>query len=430
MKISVIIPIYNAQQYIEECIASVEKQTLKDLEILCVDDGSTDESLAVLHRLREADERIQIITQTNQGAGRARNNALRKAEGEFVFFLDADDYLLDCSALEQMYQACIEHNVSVCGAFLNCDRHGTIVPMNLHRKECKDYPNGRKFSYKDYQNDFYYIAYLYDRNMLLKHQIFFPDYRRFQDPPFFVNAMLAAKEFYVIPVEVYCIRAGHQNYVFSHRKVNDIVKGITDILEVSVRNNFKELHLLEVSRLNEGYFGNIIQHLTEDNYELLQLLWKANDIINWKWIEEQSGEKTELLKALRFLLNAGTEKCNKYREELERRGYINIQFGSVFPFHKVLPNSKVVLYAAGNMGWAYYEQIKNHEDYKLVGWVDQQYEKFMGKQPKISPVESIGQMSFDYIVIAIENRKTAMEIMNSLKKMEIPDEKIVWSLSI
>lgn len=430
MKISVIIPIYNAQQYIEECIASVGKQTLKDLEILCVDDGSTDESPAVLHRLQEADDRIQIITQTNQGAGRARNNALGKAKGEFVFFLDADDYLLDCSALEQMYQACIEHNVSVCGAFRNCDRMGTIVSTGLHRQECENYPCGRKIAYKDYQYDYDYSTYLYERKMLLEHQIFFPDYRRFQDPPFFVKAMLAAKEFYVIPVETYCYRAGHQNYVFSHEKVNDIVKGITDVLEISARNNLKKLHLLEVSRLNEGYFGNIVKHLTEDNYELLQLLLRANSTINWKWIEEQSGEKTELLKALRFLLNAGTEKCNRYHEELEERGYRNIQLCAAFPFHKIPPDSKVVLYAAGNMGWTYYEQIKDQEDYKLVGWVDRQYEKFMGKQPKISSVESIGRMSFDYIVIAIENRKTAMEIKDSLKKMEIPDEKIVWSLSI
>lgn len=430
IKISVIIPVYNIQQYIEACIISVEKQTLKDLEILCVDDGSTDDSCSILRKLQESDDRIQIIEQKNQGAGRARNNALLQAEGEFVFFLDADDYLLDTSALEKMYHACIMHKVAICGAFRSCDRQGTIVPMSLHRKECQGYPSGRRISYKEYQYDFHYSTYLYETKMLREHQIFFPDYRRFQDPPFFVNAMIAAKEFYVIPVETYCFRTGHQNYAFSHQKVNDIVRGITDILEVSAENDLKELHLLEVSRLNEGYFWNIVQHLTIDNSELLQLLLKANETVNWDWVEEANGEKTEFLKALQFMLNAGQEKCQRYREELIARGYGEIQLGSVFPFHRVPVHSKIVLYAAGNMGWTFYEQIKNSMDYELVGWVDKNYEKFIGHQPLISSVDTIPQMDYDYIVIAIEDEKTAMEIKDSLREMGIPVTKIVWSLSL
>lgn len=429
IKISVIIPVYNIQQYIEECIESVRRQTLKDLEILCVNDGSTDDSPVILHRMQETDDRIHIISQENQGAGKARNCAIQQAAGEFLLFLDGDDYLLDVTALEQMYYACIEHEVSICGAFRNCDRHGSVVPMNLHRKECEGYPAGRKMEYRDYQYDFHYSTYLYKRELLIKNQIFFPDYRRFQDPPFLVNAMIASEEFYIIPVELYCFRSGHQNYDFSHQKVNDIVRGLTDILKISAQNGLKELHLLEVSRLNEGYFWHIVQHLSAENTELLDLLMKANQAVQWQWIEELHGKNGTLLKALQFILHAGQEKCENYRKELEQRGYRNIALGSAFPFYRIPPHSKVVLYAAGVMGWTYYEQIKNNEDYELTGWVDRQYEKYEGRLPKINSVESIRGMVYDYVVIAIEEEKTALEIMDSLKRLGIPSNKIVWSLS-
>lgn len=430
MKISVIIPVYNAQQYMKECIASVQKQTLKELEILCVDDGSTDDSLAILHMLQEADDRIHVISQENQGAGKARNHAMKQAIGEFLFFLDADDYLLDVSALEQMYEACIQQGVPICGAFRSSDRNGVILPMGLHRKECEGYPKGRRILYEDYQYDFHYSTYLYSRELLAGQQIFFPDYRRFQDPPFFVNAMIAAKEFYVVPVELYCYRSGYQNYAFSERKVEDIVRGLTDILNLSAQNGLKDLHILEVSRLNEGYFWHIVQHLNADNTELLSLLMKANQAVRWQWIEEQHGKGDTLLKALRFILEAGHARCENYRQELERRGYQNIQLGSIFPFHKVPPHSKIVLYAAGIMGWTYYNQIKDYADYELAGWVDRQYDRYMNNTPRITSVESICDMEYDYVVIAIEDEKIALEIITTLKDMGIPAEKIVWSLSI
>ncbi|MCM1231292.1 MAG: glycosyltransferase family 2 protein [Ruminococcus flavefaciens] len=430
MKISVIIPVYNLQPYIETCIASVQKQTLKDLEIICVNDGSTDDSLIIMRHMQEMDDRIHIISQLNQGAGKARNNALLQAKGEYILFLDGDDYLLDATALQQMYNACIEQKVQVCGAFRSVDRQGTIAAMGLHRKDCEDYPLGRKISYFNYQYDFHFSTYLYQRKMLVEHQIFFPDYRRFQDPPFFVKAMAAAGAFYVIPVELYCFRSGHQNHIFSASKVNDIVRGITDILEISSREHLKKLHMLEVSRLNEGYFWHIVQNITAENPELLQLLLKANQMVNWEWVNEDREEKQFLLKSLKFILHAGEEKCENYRKELVRRGCGDVSLGMVFPFHKIPPSSKIVLYAAGMMGWAYYEQIKDSKEYELVGWVDQQYKKFKGKLPRITSLESVHQMTFDYLVIAIEDERTALEIKDFWKEAGIPEEKIIWSLSM
>lgn len=92
VKVSVIIPVYNAEKYLRECLSSLEDQTLKDIEIICVDDGSTDDSLDILNEYSERDPRFIILRQKNKFAGIARNNGIDHASGEYCIFLDADDF--------------------------------------------------------------------------------------------------------------------------------------------------------------------------------------------------------------------------------------------------------------------------------------------------------------------------------------------------
>ena len=91
--LTVIIPAYNAEKYLPQCLDSVIGQTLKDIEVICVDDGSTDGSASVLQAYAQKDSRISVLTQGNSGQSAARNRALEKAKGAYVQFLDADDWL-------------------------------------------------------------------------------------------------------------------------------------------------------------------------------------------------------------------------------------------------------------------------------------------------------------------------------------------------
>ena len=91
-KVSVIIPVYNAEKYLRQCLDSVVNQTLRDIEIICVDDGSTDGSIEILREYEQKDSRVKVLCQKNQYAGVARNNGLSHASGEYVFFMDSDDY--------------------------------------------------------------------------------------------------------------------------------------------------------------------------------------------------------------------------------------------------------------------------------------------------------------------------------------------------
>lgn len=114
-EISVVIPVYNAEEHLEQCLESLVSQTLKEIEIICVDDGSTDGSAAILADYVQRDGRFIVVRQQNRGAGMARNKGLEVARGEYVIFLDADDFFAP-DLLKKMYaQAlCSEADIVIC----------------------------------------------------------------------------------------------------------------------------------------------------------------------------------------------------------------------------------------------------------------------------------------------------------------------------
>lgn len=105
--ISVIIPCYNTEKYLAECLDSVIKQTLTNIEIICIDDGSTDDTPKILKQYAKQDKRIKIITQKNSGVVTARNNAIATARAEYIYPLDSDDFITP-NCLEKLYTAMMD----------------------------------------------------------------------------------------------------------------------------------------------------------------------------------------------------------------------------------------------------------------------------------------------------------------------------------
>ena len=114
--ISIIMPCFNAAHFIKESVQSALEQECVDIEVIVVDDGSTDDSSSILQRMSEKDNRLRIIHQENKGAGPARNRGLAEAKGQFIAFLDSDDYW-DSSCLGKLYSTLISSNadISYCG---------------------------------------------------------------------------------------------------------------------------------------------------------------------------------------------------------------------------------------------------------------------------------------------------------------------------
>lgn len=136
VKVSVIVPVYNMEKYLGQCMDSLQGQTISDYEIICVDDGSTDSSLAMLREREKADNRVRVYTQKNSYAGVARNNGIAHATGEYLCFLDSDDFY-EKDMLERMYDQAVRADADLCACLgdLYHNDTGAFSPfqtLNLH----------------------------------------------------------------------------------------------------------------------------------------------------------------------------------------------------------------------------------------------------------------------------------------------------------
>lgn len=314
--ISVIIPVYNMRQYLCQCLDSVICQTLKDIGIICINDGSTDDSECIIDDFRNRDRRIQLISQTNQGVATARNNGILAAKGEFVIFLDPDDYYPDENVLNDLYFAAVEHQVKICGGSFTEDR-GTYIT-----DEFTDINSGYVFQrdelvlYKDYQFDFGYHRFIYNREMLIENNIFYPNYERYEDPCFFVHAMVCAEKFYALKRPTYRYRYGYQNVKWDNRKVYDLLSAMRDILLISDQFRLYELKKLEIRRINEQFVDIISKSLTSKDVDIIKMLFE---------IEHLSTVNDRLEKGLFPLfirmIEIGEEKETQMRLILNSRSY-------------------------------------------------------------------------------------------------------------
>lgn len=112
MKVSIIIPVYNVEKYLEKCLDSAVSQTLKDIEIICINDGSTDSSQEILNNYKKNYNNIKVINQENKGISSARNLGLNIAKGEYIYFLDSDDYI-NVKTMEICYKELKKNNLDI-----------------------------------------------------------------------------------------------------------------------------------------------------------------------------------------------------------------------------------------------------------------------------------------------------------------------------
>ncbi len=204
VKVSVIIPVYNAGRYLEQCLDSVTGQSLKEIEILCVDDGSTDNSMEILERYARQDGRIQIFTQDHQYAGQARNLGLEHACGQYVIFWDADDYF-DRDALRILYTtACREDaQICVCGGYRVDAQSGRKYRVNYYLNESR-IPDTSPFS--SAQNAKYLFNFcgnvpwnkLILRSFVMEHRLRFQPLKKANDVYFIMLALFYADRISVV----------------------------------------------------------------------------------------------------------------------------------------------------------------------------------------------------------------------------------------
>lgn len=259
--VSVVIPVYNAEKYLRACLDSVVAQSLREIEIICVDDGSTDASAAILREYAARDPRVRVITQENAGVGPARNAGIRAARGEFVAFIDPDDLLPDESAYEALYLWAKEKRVRVCGG-------GVCSLVNDGRRYFPDaswgsnvdqtFPRDGFMRFAEWQFDYGFYRYIFERRLLLDNEIFFPPYIRYQDPVFCARALEAAGTFYALRRPTYVFRDWHSPDYTDPRRVCDQLRGVRDLLKFSRERGRAKLHWLQIHRLFEEFKPHVL----------------------------------------------------------------------------------------------------------------------------------------------------------------------------
>ncbi len=262
--ISVIIPAYNIEDYIIDCLRSVVSQSLKNIEIIVVDDGSTDRTNSIIKMFMHYDRRIHLIEQKNQGVGIAKNNALKIARGECIAFVDSDD-IIQHNALETVYEIYknTKTDIVIFGAF--GIYNGKITKCYYDIKRIHERFTGKILPSNLIWNDLFSLpavamCKIYNRQFLKENNIFFQEVRRGEDQLFFIKSLLLAARLYIINENIYGYRRKRKNSLTSSRskKDNSIILNfyaIEDFLKTS--NAPYNIKLLILNK----YFGKCVSWL-------------------------------------------------------------------------------------------------------------------------------------------------------------------------
>ena len=244
---SIIVPIRNGADYLAECLASIERQTLDGFEVLCVDDASTDESAAIVAAFAARDSRFCLFSlPENKGAAAARNFGMDRAAGDYLAFIDCDDFYPSDSTLEALVSAARSSGAAIAGGSYSefdmvLGEVRTDFSFDAHLDACFTFRAEGMVDYCDWQGDYGFQRFVFSRALLQEAGIRFPEISRHEDPVFLVRAMLAAGRFYALPEVAYRYRVGHRDGVIRESGLREAIDAICEIIEISAREDLPVL---------------------------------------------------------------------------------------------------------------------------------------------------------------------------------------------
>ena len=280
VKISIIMPVYNDEEYLEESISTIVNQSLKDVELICVNDGSTDRSLEILEELQEKYGFIRIISQKNQGSGKARNAGMDLAEGEYVAFLDSDDRFIDSNALELMYDAAVLHDADMVSANLK----GITVKNELVNNDdgVERFVKEDVIKGSDYGIPYAFYKNIFKTSFIKEHNFKFPDLKRGQDPVFLSEIITKVDKIPTLPIDLYGFRYAPTgglskintfekkwDYIKHFRETFDILRaaGFNDIFEEYKKKLF--LYINHAQNSSDKVIFNIVHNIFLNDPDIL-----------------------------------------------------------------------------------------------------------------------------------------------------------------
>lgn len=323
IKVSVVIPVYNVEEFLGECLDSIVNQTLKDIEIICVNDGSTDKSLEILNYYAENDDRFTVITQENGGHAVATNRGMELAHGKYLYLMDSDDFV-ELTALEEAYNYAEEKNADfVIFQSMNyvTDEDRYYKAENYSMEAVADFVGDSVFDYKDLGDLIFKITVtpwskLYRTNFVRKCGAKFPEGLIFDDNIFFWEVLFSAERIAFYRKHLFNRRwysyssttAGDQRFLDSidinnlmidrfkkfgafeqfketlyNRKVNMTYNRFVDIKPEFEEVFFEKLHDDYKKVVADGFYDDYIEHLDHRNKTIFEFCLNSNTYVEFKY---------------------------------------------------------------------------------------------------------------------------------------------------
>lgn len=454
IKVSVIMAVYNAERYLHQAINSILSQTLEDIEIILVDDGSSDDSMRILCEYEEMDGRVRVYQniEESDGAASARNLGLSKAQGEYLSIVDSDDFF-ELDMLENAYERAKREQADV--VIFDGYRYDDRNQVDLERNTIlvRDMvPSGRlyvSFSPQENADDLFRMTLgaawncLFSTEHVNQHNLKFAPFHHADDLEFVYMAFALSKKIAILPKRLVHYRVNHAGTQASmvslwpetawqamlSFKEHLIRAGIFDIYRVAFIRVAMKYQLFYLDTMKDaGSFHKLYEDLHTVKLQELGIADATPEEIGNDIFTEQ---RDIILKE-------------------EADGYLFAKQHQLAPFDEAVSwktripkGSRLVVYGADRLGVDVIHSILWNQDYKLVSWTDEQYESlgFPVTSPEIlnerllenmmSEVSNLTQVrlhSFEYDFILIVSR--SQEIFDTRKKMlmrmGIAEDKIRW----
>ena len=260
--ISVIVPVYNVEEYLPKCLDSILNQTFSNIEIICVNDGSTDGSRKILEEYKKRDFRIKIVDKKNGGLSSARNAGMKVATGEFYSFIDSDDWI-DKTMLEKLYEniTTLNTDISICAVHQFDETNQKIDDSNPYYtlEFFNETFNNRAFSYKDTKSfimDVCVMAWnkLYRKSLVDECSAEFPDGLIFEDGPFFFSIFFKTNRVSIVRDFLYYYRINRKNSI-----IQKAGKKFLNVIDVAELMYSKIKDLPDFEDLNYTFFRKKVE---------------------------------------------------------------------------------------------------------------------------------------------------------------------------